>query len=106
MTDFVSLLMESQNGHAATTVNEKLRDLVKAIQETAKGGTLTLKLAIVPGKTGMGGAVLTVVTSIDCVIKKPELAIGDSIFFVTDDGELTRDDPKQAAMFEEKKRVR
>ena len=42
---------------------------------------------------------LEVETEHECKLKKPELAVGKAVFFVTKDGTLTRDDPAQEAMF-------
>lgn len=97
--DFVQMLMEVQSGEAAMLANSRLHELVQAIRDTAGSGTLTLKMSVKPGKLGMGGLVQTVVATVDVVIKKPELHLGDSIFYVTEDGNLSRNDPRQEALF-------
>jgi hypothetical protein len=48
----------------------------------------------------MGGAVLEVSVGHECAIKKPELDVGQSLFFVAKDGRLTRNNPLQEEMFE------
>jgi len=101
--DFVTMLMEVQSGEAAMLADRKLQELVQAIRDTAGGGTLTLKMSVKPGKLGMGGSVQTVVATVDVQIKKPELQLGDSIFYVTEEGQLSRSDPRQDALFEMKK---
>ncbi len=104
--DFVSMLMEVQEGDAARMVNAKLQELMEAIRNTAGKGTLTIKMSIEPSKLAMGGVVQMVSASVEAAIKKPELGVGESVFFLTEDG-LSRNDPRQEAMFkydEEKER--
>lgn len=99
MTDFLNILMEMRSGKVATDVNLKFNEVLKAVLETGGKGELTIKLFVKPSKMGMGGAVIEVETEHECKLKKPELAVGRSFFFVTPDGNLTREDPDQQAMF-------
>ena len=101
MTDLLQVLLDMRNGAVAADCNAKFNEVLKAVLETAGKGKLTIDLIITPAKMGMGGAVLEVETSHECKMKKPELAIGRSMFFVAPDGSLTREDPSQAAMFAE-----
>lgn len=99
--DFIHILLEMRNGQVAADINRKLGELMDSVLETAsvKGGRLILELNIKPSKFALGGTVVEVETSHECRIKKPELKIGRSLFFVAKDGELTRDDPNQEDMF-------
>ena len=99
MTDFLSLLVEMRSGAVATDINTKFNEMITAVLETGGKGELTVKIKAAPSKMGLGGAVLEVETEHECRMKKPELAIGKAFFFVSRDGELTRDDPAQTAMF-------
>jgi hypothetical protein len=101
MTDLLAILLEMRSGKVATDCNMKFNDVLKSVLETGGKGELTIKLFIKPSKMGMGGAVIEVETEHECKVKKPELAVGRSFFFVTNDGELTREDPEQTAMFAE-----
>ncbi len=100
MTDFVSMLVDMRNGAVAQDLNLKFNEMLTAVLDTGGKGELTIKIKAAPSKMGLGGAVLEVETEHECKMKKPELAVGKSFFFVTKDGELTRDDPAQTAMFE------
>jgi len=108
MTDLLQILLDMRNGAVAQDCNEKFNDVLRGVLETGGKGELTIKLFIKPSKMGMGGAVVEVETEHECKTKKPELAIGRSVFFVKEDGTLTRDDPQQTAMFnqEEAKNAR
>lgn len=88
-----------RSGQVATDCNAKFNEVLKAVIDTGGKGKLTIDLTIAPSKMGMGGAVVEVETTHEAKMKKPELAIGKSFFFVTQDGTLTRDDPVQSAMF-------
>ena len=99
MTDLLAVIMDMRNGAVAADCNEKFNEVLKAVLDTGGKGELNIKLKIEPSKMGMGGAVVEVKTEHECKLKKPELAVGTSLFFVTRDGNLTRDDPAQAAMF-------
>jgi hypothetical protein len=100
MTDFLSLIVEMRSGAVAQDVNTKFNELISAVLETGGKGELTVKIKAAPSKLGMGGVVLEVETEHECKLKKPELAVGKAVFFVTKEGALTRDDPAQTAMFE------
>ena len=99
MTDLLQILLDMRNGAVAADCNAKFGDVLKAVIETGGKGELTIKLLVKPSKMGMGGAVIEVETEHECKMKKPELAIGRSVFFVTATGDLTRNDPAQDALF-------
>jgi hypothetical protein len=100
LTDLLNVLMEMRGGAVATDCNQKFNEVLLAVLETGKKGELTIKLSVKPSKFAIGGTVLEVETNHECKLKKPELAVGQSLFFVTKDGILTRNDPTQTAMFE------
>src|SRR5258708_7403998 len=97
--DLLSVLMDMRSGQVAADINAKFNEMVSAVLDTAAEGELIIKLKVKPSKMGTGGAVLEVETKHECKMKKPELEIGRSVFFVGEDGRLTRDDPKQVDMF-------
>lgn len=101
MADILRTIFDMRNGEVAADISRKWDEVLKAVLESRGKGELTIKLKIEPSKCAIGGAVLEVATSHECKLKKPELAVGQALFFVTSDGELTRDDPAQVAMFGE-----
>jgi hypothetical protein len=98
--DILQTITDMRNGAVAIDINSKFNEMIQAVLETGGKGELTVTIKAEPSKLGMGGAVLEVQTEHVCKMKKPELAVGKSFFFVTKDGSLTRDDPAQTAMFE------
>lgn len=100
MTDLLGILLDMRSGQVASDCNAKFNEVLKAVIDTGGKGELTIKLFVKPSKMGMGRAVIEVETEHECKLKKPELEIGRSVFFVTADGDLTRTDPGQEKMFE------
>ena len=103
MTDLLQILLDMRNGQVAADCNQKFNDVLRSVLETGGKGKLTIDLNIIPAKFGRGAAVIEIETSHECKMKKPEFTIGKSTFFVTPNGDLTREDPEQMPMFEEKK---
>lgn len=100
MTDFVNLIMEMRNGRVAQDLNNKFNEVLTGVLESGGKGELSVTFKLEPSRMGMGGVVLEVETEHKTKIKRPEVKIGSSVFFVGTDGNLTRDDPAQEAMFE------
>ena len=98
MTDILRLLFDMRNGEVAQDIARHFDELKTAVLETRGKGKLTIELNLEPSKCAIGGAVLEIKADHTCKVKKPELAIGAAHFFVTHEGELTRDDPSQEAM--------
>ncbi len=99
MTDLLQVLLDMRNGQVAADCNQKFNDVLRSVIETAGKGELTIKLFIKPSKLGMGGAVVEVETEHECKMRRPELSVGRSLFFVSESGDLVRDNPDQAALF-------
>jgi hypothetical protein len=69
-----------------------LHDLVAAVKETGKGGTLTYAIKITPLKK-TGGDVLEVQDAVKLTLPTPDR---DTALFYTDDhGNLSKSDPNQ-----------
>jgi hypothetical protein len=100
VNDFLAVVMDMRSGQVAQDINTKFNELVSAVLETGAKGELTVKVSVKPSRFAMGGAVIEIEAEHECKAKVPELKVGRSVFFVTREGRLTRDDPSQAAMFE------
>ena len=93
--DFAAFLLEHRRGKSHAELSEALRDLVMAVEETRKAGTLTYTLKIKPQERTPGAVM--VADQIKCSL--PEHERSESIFFATEYGELIRNDPRQTALF-------
>lgn len=88
MRDFADFLNDLDHGEVNQLLTERLRDLVSAVDETGKTGTLTLKL-----KLKQEGKMAVVVA--DVSVKKPEKDTAGTMFFFDENQGLTREDPRQ-----------
>lgn len=93
--DFLVFLSGINKGRTVTELAEKLQELVSAIENTRKAGTITLKIAVKPA--GKNGDALIVTDEV--VVKAPKLSRPESIFFPDSAHNLVRNDPNQASMF-------
>ena len=100
-SDIVSLLLEMKRGQTALQANQRFAEVLMAVRATKKKGRLTIQLDVTPSEIDADtGEVSRVSIDPEIKIVRPELALGSSIYFVTNDGGLSRQDPKQFEMFE------
>ena len=92
--DFLVFLASISKGRTAKELGEKLQELVAAVEDTGKGGTLTARFTVKPA--GKSGA-LTVTDEV--MVKPPKLARPESIFFPDADHKLVRNNPSQNELF-------
>jgi hypothetical protein len=87
---YADLLREHRGGLTHEELSDALRDLVVAVTEENKAGSLTFTVKVKPMGKGDG---LEVSADIKC--KPPAKTPGVSIFFATPEGSLVREDPRQ-----------
>ena len=92
---FTDTLRFMRKGSVVQALTDKLAEVCKAASETGKAGELTLKIKIKP--EAAGGKQFDFVPSIGFSIPQPDLK--PSVFYMTDDGGVVREDPDQAEMF-------
>jgi hypothetical protein len=86
---FTDTLGELQHGELLRELTAATYDMIAAVMDTRKPGTITLKLGFAP--TGKG----TVVIAAEYVAKEPEHDRQPTTFFVGQDFSLHRNDPAQ-----------
>jgi hypothetical protein len=91
---FASFLLEQRNGALHTELSEALADVVKAVQDHGKGGTVALSISIKPGAKGTS----TLIVVDDVKTKVPQGERPAAMFFADEDGNLSRDDPRQTKL--------
>jgi hypothetical protein len=92
---FFETLRDLRSGHTLEDLGEQLSQIVAAVKATGKSGELTLKLKIKPPKSG-GISYLMIEDSLSA--KVPKLDHGDTVFFPTKDGGLSRMDQSQGEL--------
>lgn len=98
MQDIISILSEMQSGAVAIEISQKFAELVRSVVDTGRKGDMTIKLSLKSSRTKDGTIEMAI--DYDGKVKKPELPMGTSTFFVREDGTLSRSDPRQEALFE------
>lgn len=88
---FAQTLAQISHGDAADQASDLLANLVKAVGEHEREGSLTLVLTVKPRGKDSGQVEVTAKTT----VKTPVREIAPSMFFVTEDGGLVRDNPRQ-----------
>ena len=102
ISDILSTLAELDRGMFAVNAGRKWLELCKGIVEVRAGGTLTIKLKVKPvGISQETGKVNQFEIKPEISIDKPEHPLRPSLFFVTEDARVTRDDPDQERLFDE-----
>lgn len=101
--DFASALVQIDKGRLAGTASRELTELIKAVRETNRPGSITVTLKISPDR-GSGGERVMVAGAV--ATKKPAFEPRTSIFFLDEDGGLHRDDPKQHDLFRQEHTAR
>jgi hypothetical protein len=94
--EYAALLVQTDKGRVHEQATTQLAALLKAIRETRKGGSITVKFDIKPDK-GSEGERVTIAGSVTA--KLPAIDPKTSIFFVDEDGGLHRNDPHQPSLF-------
>ena len=89
---FADFLAEHNNGHGHAKSSELLQELVSAVVDTGKKGTMTITVSIEPMKNAENGTLLTQVTA---TAKIPTLPVKAAIFYADEDNNLVRQDPRQ-----------
>lgn len=88
--EFAAFLVKTNKGRTHAALSAGLAEVVRQVKATGKKGTLKLVVTVQPVAKSDTDQ-LKVTESVD--VKPPQEELRASIFFATDDGKLTRDDP-------------
>ncbi|MFC3980201.1 hypothetical protein [Streptosporangium jomthongense] len=91
---FADVLRDIRNGQVSDEAAAAMQQLVAAVREHGKKGTVTLTLTVEPMKGNE--AALMVVGEV--TVKAPKAPPRAAVFFADTAGNLLRDDPRQAAI--------
>jgi hypothetical protein len=91
---FADVLNSLRRGRTHREASNNLQELVQAVAATGKQGSITLTLKV--SKSKVSGMV-----EIDDTVKVklPDPPRDASMYFADDDGNLTKDDPRQGELF-------
>lgn len=89
-----------RGGFALHKAGERLNEVIKAVVETGKKGSVTLTISVTQDKNDAN----VVELAPEVKAKIPEKGFTPGVFFASEDGELSKEDPRQAEMFEQRQR--
>jgi hypothetical protein len=89
-TPFAAFIQQQRKGGLHGELTDAFGELIQAVAETGKVGSLSLSIKVTPNKDG---ATVTVNDKIKLTIPEPEK--GASMFFYDQHGNLTRNNPAQ-----------
>jgi hypothetical protein len=92
---FFETLRDLRNGTTLHDLGEELAKIIEGVKQTGKSGELVLKIKIKPPKSG-GISYFMLEDSFSSKI--PKLDHGDTIFFPTKDGGISRSDQTQGEL--------
>ncbi|MDY7537654.1 hypothetical protein QN372_00695 [Undibacterium sp. RTI2.1] len=90
---FAVVLQDLRDGRVHAEFTKLFGELVAQVKETGKGGEISLKLKIKPATRGADVDKITIADVITITQPKPER--GEDIYWLTDDGDLSRNHPRQ-----------
>jgi hypothetical protein len=90
---FADTLRKINAGRTHAEASTLLQQLVAAVQDTQRKGSITVTITVLPAGNDDQVIIQDTVTT-----KLPQRDRAKSIFYVTDDYNLVRDDPRQLAL--------
>lgn len=100
--DIIGTLAELDRGRFAIECGRELAELNAAVRNTAKKGSIIIRLEVEPGGL-KDGRVHQVEVKPTVSIVRPKPDTKKTIFFLTETAQLVRDDPDQMEMFEDQR---
>jgi hypothetical protein len=91
---FVNIVTALDRGAVIADLDDLMREATRSAQNAASKSKVTLELTIIPNGTGAGDTPLFKVEA-KCKITAPQTSRQPSNFFVDDDGNLSRRNPRQ-----------
>lgn len=92
---FSLLLNELNEGSTHAALTSDLGELLRTVQATGRGGSLTLKIKVAPATRNQIGSVDKITITADRKLELPKPEQPSDFFWLTDDGETSRNHPRQ-----------
>jgi hypothetical protein len=95
---FLETFIEVRNGGAAIEMQESLEKVIQAMRDTGKAGKVTLTLSVKPAMKGGDVDMVFLQDTIKADAPKPNKK--ETVFFVSPDNQLSRQDTRQLNMLD------
>lgn len=94
--DLPAFLASHLNGRTAELVSTEFHQLLDAVKTHGKKGSLVITLVVEPPANGVDSAPMPI--GVESTVKAPKAAAPKSLYFLDDDGNPIREDPRQMAI--------
>lgn len=94
--EFAAFLVGHLGGRTHEEIGVELHQLLEAVKAHGKKGSLTITVVIEPPSNGVEGAPLPI--GIEYAAKAPKAAAPKNLYFLDDQGNPTRQDPRQMSL--------
>lgn len=99
MKSFAQLLNEINEGSTHAALSADMAELLRTVQATGRAGKLTVTVKVVPAvRNTSGGEIDRVNITVDRTLALPKPETPTDFFYLTDDGETTRNHPRQQSL--------
>lgn len=92
---FSQLLNELNEGSTHSALSGDMAELLRTVQATGRTGSLTLKIKVAPATRNQTGSVNKITITADRKLELPKPEQPSDFFWLTDDGETSRNHPRQ-----------
>ncbi|MDX3074592.1 hypothetical protein [Streptomyces sp. MI02-7b] len=93
IAEFAAFLVGHLGGRSHEQISAEMHDLLAAVAEHGRKGSLTITIAVEPPKGHVDGGPLAI--AVESALKAPKAVAPPAIYFVDRDGNATRNDPRQ-----------
>ncbi|VTU38457.1 hypothetical protein H4CHR_04430 [Variovorax sp. PBS-H4] len=98
MKSFSLFINELNDGSTHAALTADLKELLQTVQSTGRSGVLTLKVKVAPAVKGTQGDIDKVTITADRSLTLPKPEQPTDFFWLTEDGETSRQHPKQHSL--------
>jgi hypothetical protein len=96
IAEFAAFLIGHLGGRSHEQISAEMHDLLSAVAEHGKKGSLTITVTVEPPKGHVDGGPLAI--GVDSALKAPKASAPPAIYFLDHEGNATRNDPRQLAL--------
>lgn len=98
MKSFTHFINELNDGSTHASLTAELKELLQTVQTTGKGGALVLTIKVTPAVKGTQGDIDKITVDALSALKLPKAQKPVDFFWLTEDGETSRQHPKQHSL--------
>lgn len=94
--DLAAFIAGHLNGRTAEELSAEFHDLLEAVRTHGKKGSMTITVVVEPPANGVDSAPMPI--GVESAVKAPKPTPVKSLYFLDDDGNPVREDPRQMAI--------